>query len=65
MHRNFGHRRFANAVRPLKSRWMVSYNDDLLIRRYFRSHRISTIKVPYTMASKKRGTELLITNYEN
>jgi DNA adenine methylase len=65
MHRNFDHRRFAKAVNPLKSRWMVSYNDDLLIRRYFKAHRISTITVPYTLAAKKRATELLITNYEN
>lgn len=65
MHRNFDHRRFAKAVNSLKSRWMVSYNDDPLIRRYFKSHRISTLKVPYTMATKIRATELLITNYEN
>lgn len=65
LHRNFDHRRFAKAVNPLKSRWMVSYNDDLLIRRYFKAHRISTIQVPYTLASNKRATELLITNYEN
>jgi DNA adenine methylase len=65
LHRAFDHRRFSKAVNPLKSRWMVSYNDDLLIRRYFKAHRISTIKVPYTMASKVRATELLITNYAN
>lgn len=45
MHRGFDHRRFANAVNPLKSRWLVSYNDDLLIRRYFKGHRITTIQV--------------------
>jgi DNA adenine methylase len=65
MHRSFDHRRFAKAVSPLKSRWMVSYNDDLLIRRYFKTHRISTIEVPYTMSAKRTATELLITNYEN
>jgi DNA adenine methylase len=65
MHRAFDHRRFANAVNPLKSRWMVSYNDDLLIRRYFKTHRISTIQIPYTMRTKRAGAEILITNYEN
>ena len=65
MHRNFDHRRFAKTVGPLKSRWLVSYNDDLLIRRYFKGHRITTIQVPYTMSSKRIGTELLISNYEN
>lgn len=65
IHRSFDHRRFANAVNPLKSRWMVSYNDDLLIRRYFKTHRITTIEVPYTLSAKRTATELLITNYEN
>lgn len=65
LHRKFNHRRFANAVNPLKSRWMVSYNDDPLIRRYFKAHRISTLTVPYTMASKIQAEELLITNYQN
>lgn len=65
MHRNFDHRRFANTVNRLKSRWMVSYNDDLLIRRYFESHRISKMQIQYTMQDKRKETELVITNYEN
>ena len=65
IHRSFDHRRFADAVNPLTSRWMVSYNDDLLIRRYFKPHHISTIGVPYTLSAKRTATELLITNYEN
>lgn len=65
MHRNFDHRRFARAVDCLNSRWMVSYNDDLLIRRYLKSHRISKMQIQYTMQDKRKETELLITNYEN
>lgn len=65
LHRNFDHRRFANAVNPLKSRWLVSYNDDLLIRNYFKGHRITTIEVPYSISAKRTATELLITNYEH
>ena len=65
MHRGFDHRRFANAVNPLKSRWMLSYNDDLLIRNFFKTHPIATIEVPYTLSAKRTATELLITNYEN
>lgn len=65
MHRTFDHGRFANAVNPLKSRWMLSYNDDLLIRKYFEARNISTITIQYTMAEKRKETELLITNYEN
>lgn len=65
MHRNFDHRRFAGAVNSIKSRWMVCYNDDLLIRRYFRSHRISKTQIQYTMSEKRKEPELLIQNYEN
>lgn len=65
MHRGFDHRRFAHTVNSLKSRWMVSYNDDLLLRRYFRGHRIGTIEVPYIISARSSRTELLITNYEN
>lgn len=64
MHRGFDHRRFADAVNPLKSRWMVSYNDDLLLRRYFKNHHIHAFQVAYTMRTKRPGTELLITNFE-
>ena len=65
MHRSFDHRRFANAVNPLKSRWVLSYNDDLRIRRYFKTHHITTIEVPYTLSATRTATELLITNYKN
>lgn len=65
MHRNFDHRRFASSITHLKSRWMVSYNDDLLIRSYFKSHSISKIPIQYTAGTKCKESELLITNYEN
>lgn len=61
----FDHWRFANAVHPLKSRWMVSYNDDIFVRHYFKNLRISTLAVPYTMRTNRVGAELLITNYEH
>jgi DNA adenine methylase len=65
MHRNFDHRRFAKTVSPIKSPWMLSYNNDLLIRSYFKAHHVSTIQIQYTSREKRKETELLITNYEN
>ena len=63
MHRNFDHGRFADAVNPLKSRWLVSYNNDLLVRHYFKHHQISTLQIQYTMSSVRIEEELLISNY--
>lgn len=65
IHRSFDHGRFAQTVNPLKSRWMVSYNDDLLIRHHFRAKHVSEIEIQYVLAEKRKQRELLITNYEN
>lgn len=65
MHRTFDHRRFASKVTSVPSKWMVSYNDDLLIRHYFRRSRVSTIPASYVIGMKRKASEVVITNYEH
>ena len=55
-----------NAVKTIRGKFMLSYNDSPLIRKLFREYNIHTIETIYeqTTFSKKRViTEVYITNY--
>lgn len=60
------HARLASALRGIKGRFLLSYNDHPTIRRLYKGHRIRTVHVQYTISRRKGLTpshELLIANY--
>lgn len=62
-----GHQALAVALLGAKGKWLLSYNDDLFIKRLYRRRGVivERVSVPYSIArcSRQRVTELLIRNY--
>lgn len=58
-------RQIADAVRGLRGKWLLSYNDHRDVRRAFKGYKIEKFETQYSMDehSNKRVTELLIRNY--
>jgi DNA adenine methylase len=60
----------AKALRGIRGKFLLSYNDHPLIRELFRGYRIEEVGTAYEMGKAERGgalapkTELLIMNYE-
>ena len=55
-----------NAVKTIKGKFMLSYNDSPLIRKLFKEyniHTIETIYAPIALAKNRVITEVYITNY--
>ena len=55
-----------NAVKTIRGKFMLSYNDSPLIRKLFKEYNIHTIETIYentTFSKKKVITEVYITNY--
>ncbi len=72
MHKGFDHNRFAEVVKKLPSKWMITYNDNEEIRARFRDYIITDQEYRYFMTLKKdkkgnkktrKKNELIITNY--
>lgn len=71
MHKSFDHDLFAKRMDFCKSKCMVSYNSDQLVRDRFEGWKSSTYELTYTMRSvgdymkeQKDRAELLLLNYE-
>jgi len=58
-------RQIAEAVRGLRGKWLLSYNDHPDVRAAFKGHKIKKFKNLYSMneSSVKQVAELLISNY--
>lgn len=78
MHRGFDHQLFANQVKECKHKWMITYNDNETIRKWFSEYQCVPWDLQYTMKAAKRegqvgsvstgksgkkGKELLVTNW--
>ncbi len=72
MHKGFDHDRFAEVVKKLPSKWMITYNDNEEIRARFRDYIITDQEYRYFMTFKedekgnkktRKKNELIITNY--
>lgn len=71
MHKSFDHDLFAKRMDFCKSKCMISYNSDQLVRDRFEGWKSSTYELTYTMRSvgdymkeQKDRAELLLLNYE-
>lgn len=55
------HIRLANAMKELDEyKWLISYDNVDEIKNLYKSHRMSSFELNYTLQSKKFGSELLI-----
>lgn len=72
MHKWFEHERFANVVKKIPSKWMITYNDNEEIRARFKDYIIIDQEYRYFMTFKedekgnkktRKKNELIITNY--
>lgn len=68
LHTEFDHYRFVETVQDCKHQWLITYDDDPLIRELFKDYRIMDLNLQYGMSqsngSAKIGKEIIITNYE-
>lgn len=68
LHTEFDHYRFMETVKDCKHKWLITYDDDPLIRDLFKDFRIIDMNLQYGMSqsngSAKVGKEIIITNYE-
>jgi DNA adenine methylase len=73
LHEGFNHDDFAEATKKLPCKWMITYNDNQLIRNRFKDYYIYDKSYKYCMAFEKKDdgklgsrekNELVITNYE-
>ncbi len=68
LHTGFDHYRFMESVQNCKHKWLITYDDDPLIRELFKNYRIIDWDLQYGMSqsngSAKIGREIIITNYE-
>lgn len=71
-HKNFNHEEFIDFVKNLKSKWMITYNDDESIRDAFKNYNVYNNEYSYMMQfgidengnkTHRKRNELLITNY--
>lgn len=69
----FDHNEFANFIKSLKSKWMITYNDSDIIRERFKDYNIYDREYKYCMAfeidengnkNTRKRNELIITNYD-
>lgn len=68
LHTGFDHYRFMETVQNCKHQWLITYDDDPLIRGLFKDYRIIDWDLQYGMSqsngSAKIGKEIIITNYK-
>jgi DNA adenine methylase len=68
LHTGFDHARFAEIMRHCPHQWLITYDDDPLVRDYFHFAHIHTWQLQYGMNNYKQGSaakgdELFISNY--
>ena len=70
-HRGFPHKEFADFCKATKAKWLITYDDSVVVRKLFRDKNlfIRPFKIPYTMAINSNddalaGEELFIANYD-
>lgn len=68
LHTGFDHYRFVETVQNCKHKWLITYDDDPLIRELFKDYRIIDWDLQYGMSqtngSAKIGKEIIILNYK-
>ena len=68
LHKNFDHKRFAEILKRIKHRWLMTYDDSQYIRKLFSFANIKTWNLTYGMknvnSNNNKGKELLISNYD-
>ena len=70
-HKGFLHKEFAEFCKGTKAKWLITYDDSVVVRKLFRDKNlfIRPFKIPYTMAINSSedalaGEELFIANYD-
>lgn len=78
MHEGFDHKRFVDTIKKCSHKWMITYNEDDDLKKWFEGYHQLPWDLQYTMKAAKRdgqegstgtgksgkkGKELLITNY--
>lgn len=68
LHKMFDHKRFANAMKQTKHKWLITYDDNDYIKNLFSFANIKTWDLTYgmrnvTKESNQIGKELFISNY--
>ncbi|MCK6604594.1 MAG: DNA adenine methylase [Ignavibacteriaceae bacterium] len=69
LHKTFDHQRFANVMKDVKHKWLITYDDSDYIRDLFSFANIQPWDITYGMRnvsknSNQKGKELFISNFE-
>ncbi|MEA3494723.1 MAG: DNA adenine methylase [Bacteroidota bacterium] len=69
MHKSFDHKRFANVLKNINHKWLITYDDSEYIRDLFSFANINEWNLTYGMRnvsknSNQNGKELFISNYK-
>ena len=71
IHAGFSHERFCKVVKLLPCKWLITYNDNEVLREYYKDYNILDEEYSYCMSFKtteegkkqRKKNELIITNY--
>ena len=70
-HKGFPHKEFANFCKSVKAKWLITYDDSVVVRKLFRDRNlfIRPFTMTYTLAGDTdedalAGEELFIANYD-
>lgn len=70
-HHGFPHKEFAGFCKQTKAKWLITYDDSIIVRKMFREKEIykRPFKITYTMAMQNAedalaGEELFLANYD-
>ena len=68
-HTGFNHKEYADRVKQIKCKWLITYDDSIKVRRLFKGCNIKPFKLVYTMAGGQQedalqGEEVFISNYD-
>lgn len=68
-HRTFPHEYFAEFVKSVNCRWLITYDDSIKVRRMFKGYYIKPFQLTYTLAGtysedSLAGEEIFIANYD-
>jgi len=68
-HRGFPHEGLADFLSKLPCRWLMTYDDSVVVRKMYRNFNVKPFKLVYTMASNPSedaldGEEVFVANYD-
>lgn len=63
-HKNFDHERFCNFIKSTKVKFCITYNDNKILREWYKDFYVYTKIYKYCMAKPIEKEEIIITNYE-